>query len=146
MSAYNIRLLPGKISQRLLLVLAVLPAAVVATTGMTLPQALLAALPLLLFYWQWYALFQQQKQCFMLTLSDTGELHWFGASLPAGQLRRSGLVSQHLLRLCWDSGADKRQYYKWIWADQCTDEEFRTLARVLNQRNWPSEDSEKAGR
>nr|WP_306660303.1 protein YgfX [Rheinheimera maricola] len=124
------------------MLLAALPACLVATTSMSSMHALLAAVPLLLFYWRWYALYYQQQQHLMLTLSDTGELYWFGAALPSGQLQRVGLVSQYLLRLRWYSAPDQRCYDKWVWADQCTDDAFRTLARVLNQRNWPSERNE----
>ena len=141
MSASDFCLKPGKTRGYLLLALASLPAAVVSTTALTLEQLAMAALPLVWFYWYWYRVWQHHKQPLLFSLSDNGELHWTATALPSGRLYRGGLVSQWVLKLNWRSSAGNQQFEKWIFPDQCSAEQYRALARALNQHNWPSQDN-----
>jgi len=121
-----------------MLLLAALPVLVLAVVPLNGGGVMLAAVLLPLFYWHWYGVLQQLRQSAALTITDSGQLHWFNISLPNGRLLPGGLVSQHMLRLQWQADTGERCYRKWIFADQCSELQFRALARAISQQNWQS--------
>lgn len=139
MSAYNISLSASRLCQRGMLLLAALPVAVLAVTPLGITGFIVAVLVLLLFYWHWYAVLQQLQQSDALTLTDNTQIFWFNSNLPPGRLVSGGLVSQHMLRLQWQPETGQRCYRKWIFADQCSEPQFRALARAISQQNWQSD-------
>jgi hypothetical protein len=137
-SAYNLSLSASRWCQRGMMLLAALPVLVLAVTPLGGTGVMLVALVLLLFYWHWYGVLQQLQQSAALTITDNSQLHWFNSALPPGRLLPGGLVSQHMLRLQWQADTDQRCYRKWIFADQCSEAQFRALARAISQQNWQS--------
>ncbi|MDR6981524.1 hypothetical protein J2X32_000132 [Rheinheimera pacifica] len=138
MSAYNLSLSASRLCQRGMLLLAALPVLVLAVTPLGVTGVILVAVVLPLFYWHWYGVLQQLQQSAALTLTDNSQLRWFNSNLPPGRLLPGGLVSQHMLRLQWQADTDQRCYRKWIFADQCSEPQFRALARAISQQNWQS--------
>ncbi|MGP9800302.1 protein YgfX [Rheinheimera sp. NSM] len=120
------------------MILALMPAFVLALTPMPLLWWFGVAPLLAGFYWLCYGQWQALQQSAALALQADGQLRWFGTALPPGKLSDAGLISQHAIRLCWRGETDKRHYQRWIFADQCPEADFRALARVINQRNWQS--------
>ncbi|WP_215396482.1 protein YgfX [Rheinheimera oceanensis] len=121
-----------------MLLLAAWPVPVLAVTPLGITGVVLVAVVLPLFYWHWYGVLQQLQQNAALTITDNSQLHWFNSNLPPGRLLPGGLVSQHMLRLQWQADTDQRCYRKWIFADQCSEMQFRALARAISQQNWQS--------
>ncbi len=119
------------------MLLALLPLLVMAFTPAPWPALLLLALLCLWFYSSWYRMFLASRAEQRLTLQQD-RLHWFTPAQGAATLCRGGLVSQHMLKLCWLSDTDQRPQQRWLFADQCSDSEFRALARAINQCNWQS--------
>ena len=139
MSAYNFSLAPSRWCQRGMLLLAAWPVPVLAVTPLGAAGVVLVAVLLPLFYWHWYGVLQQLRySSATLTITDNSQLHWFNSNLPPGRLLPGGLVSQHMLRLQWQADTDQRCYRKWIFADQCSEMQFRALARAISQQNWKS--------
>lgn len=138
MSAYNVSLSASRWCQRGMLLLAIVPVLTLAITPLGGAGVILVAVSLPLFYWYWYGVLQQLRHGASLTITDNSQLSWFNSALPAGRLLPGGLVSQHMLRLQWQADSDKRCHRKWIMADQCSEPQFRTLARAISQQNWQS--------
>ncbi|MBU1310704.1 MAG: hypothetical protein KKE30_14380 [Gammaproteobacteria bacterium] len=136
MSAFNICLKPSRWYQAGLLLLAVLPVLIMALTPAPWPVLLLLAALCLWFYSSWYARFQASHATAQLTLQQD-RLHWFVPALGSATLCQGGVVSQHMLKLCWRQDNSQHPAQLWVFADQCSDSEFRALARAVNQCNWP---------
>ena len=136
MSAFNVVLTPSRYARLGLLLLALLPVLVLATHP--LEGGWRYALLMLSFgyYWQCYSQFSQLEQSTIFTLTAQGRLQSANASLPSGQLIAGGLVSQYVLKLCWRCDDGDVVHQRWIFADQCTDTEYRALARLVNQTHW----------
>ncbi len=115
--------------------LAMLPPLIMALTPAPWPALLLFALLCLWFYTRWYQVFVASQQPQQLTLQQN-TLHWFAPPDGSSTLCRGGLVSQHALKLCWLSANGQQRRQRWVFADQCSDTEFRALARAVNQCNW----------
>lgn len=133
MSAYNIYLKPSHAYRGLLLLLALVPLLIMALTPAPLAVLVVLLLLCLWFYSAWYRLFAASHNSAYFTLVQDC-LHWQTPCYGQTQLCRGGLVSQQVLRLNWQAGGKIQQ--RWVFADQCSDEAFRALARAINQRNW----------
>lgn len=149
MSAFNISLRPSRCYLALLLGLASLPLLLMAVTPLSVPALCLLALLCALFYYLWYDSLRQSRRSTMLTL-DGEILHCFTQatqqsaqqtehkSVQQYRLMPGGLVSQVALRLSRQSLSDNKQSQFWLFADQCAPEQYRALARAVNQLNWQS--------
>jgi len=134
-SAFNIRLKPSVFAQTGMALLALVPPLVLAVSPVTGQWLFLLVLLAFIYYWQWYSHFAQLRQSQQLTLTDSGQLHWFSPHNRSGQLIAGGLVAQYFVRLNWCDSAGKRRH-SWVFADQCDELQYRTLARLVNQSNW----------
>jgi len=137
-SAFNISLSASRYCLRGMFLLAALPVLALAVTPLGVSGVILVALVVPLFYWHWYKMWQQLHHGVALTVTDNSQVHWFNSALPAGRLLPGGVVSQHMLRLQWQAEPEQRCYRKWIFADQCSEAQFRALARAISQQNWQS--------
>jgi len=118
-----------------LVLLALLPLPIMAVTPAPWPALLLLVLLCLWFYASWYRIFVASLKLQRLTLHQD-KLHWFVPAHGSATLCRGGLVSQHMLKLCWLTDNGQGLMQRWVFADQCSDSEFRALARAVNQCNW----------
>lgn len=159
MSAFNLQLKPSSAARKALLALSLLPALQLWLMPVQGLWWWLLALALPLYFWQGYQLFMQLGVTEQLVIAPDNQLHWFtavpGLSVqhkPAqiaarhGQLLPGGRVSEWFIQLCWQQQTslhsqlqpqrDPKRRYSWIVADQCSEAEFRTLARIVTQLNW----------
>ncbi len=96
--------------------------------------------------WPWlffcfYQLLQQWQQpvkARLLFLSEKGELKWWQDELPAGQLLASSLVSQFGIWMRWQD-TEQRPQQLWLYRDNLSEEDFRSLARVCQTVKWPQQ-------
>ncbi|HEX5793500.1 MAG TPA: protein YgfX [Rheinheimera sp.] len=137
MSAFNFSLQPSGYARTGFLLLAIMPPLLLAFSPITGGWLYLLALLAFVYYWQWYGSFVQLQQSAMLTLTGEGDLHWFGKENLAGQLVSGSLISQYAIKLCWRDKTNQL-HQRWIFVDQCSESQLRTLARVINQHNWSS--------
>jgi hypothetical protein len=135
-SASNYTLQPSRYVRTGMLLLALMPSLVLAFTPLSVGWLLLLLPALLLYYWQWYLNWSELNQRVMLTLNSDGALHWFGDAPARGQLANGGLVSQFAIKLRWHRQSDRLDCQRWIFADQCSAQQFSALARAINQHNW----------
>ncbi|OGO78573.1 MAG: hypothetical protein A2203_12940, partial [Chromatiales bacterium RIFOXYA1_FULL_46_5] len=93
--------------------------------------------------WPWlffcfYQLLQQWQQpvkARLLFLSEKGQLKWWQDELPAGQLSAESLVSQLGIWLRWQD-TEQRPQQLWLYRDNLSEENFRSLARVCQTVKW----------
>lgn len=93
--------------------------------------------------WPWlffcfYQLLQQWQQpvkARLLFLSEKGQLKWWQDELPAGQLSAESLVSQLGIWLRWQD-TELRPQQLWLYRDNLSEENFRSLARVCQTVKW----------
>ncbi|MCC5826345.1 protein YgfX [Alkalimonas sp.] len=125
------------------LLLVLLAAALVQSLLLPL-QGLWLALFLLIWFafaWIWWQSWQQAEPSHTLLLGDMGEVRWLPADRPSGVLLAKSLVLPWAIWLCWRTAPDKKapagrlQQY-WLLADQCSDADFRALARAIRQCRW----------
>jgi hypothetical protein len=100
-SAFNIRLKPSVWAQAGMVLLALMPPLVLAVSPVTGQWLFLLVSLAFIYYWQWYSHFAQLRQSQQLTLTDSGQLHWFSPHNRFGQLIAGGLVAQYFVRLRW---------------------------------------------
>ena len=115
------------------MLLALVPLLIMALTPAPLPVLVLLLLLCLWFYSSWYRLYIASHAAAQFSLSEL-QLHWRAPCYGQTPLCHGGLVSQQALRLHWLANGKLQQ--RWVFADQCTADEFRALARAINQRNW----------
>ena len=141
MSAFNIQLKPSRSYLALMCGLAALPLVLLAVTPLSAAALCLLAVLCAGFYALWYDSVRQSRRLNTLTL-DGELLHWFTPatqkSVQQYRLLPGGLVSQVALRLCRQSVSDNQPSQFWVFADQCPPEQYRALARAINQLNWQS--------
>ncbi|MCH8536299.1 MAG: hypothetical protein LAT66_00890 [Alkalimonas sp.] len=86
----------------------------------------------------WWQQWSVQHRPQSLLIGEQGELRWLPGDTPAGQLQADSLVLEWAIRLHWRT-APSRSFPKgellqrWIFADQCNDDDFRALARSIRQ-------------
>ena len=147
MSAFNLQLKPSRAPCWALLALSLLPA---VQLGLMPVQSngwwlLLVVLPL--YFWQCHRWFGQPGSTKHLVIAADNQLHWFApeqgmSGKPAlaqhGLLQPGGRVSEWFIQLCWQqqTAAKPQRRYCWILADQCSEAEYRALARIVTQLNW----------
>ena len=161
MSAFNLQLKPSPAARKALLALSLLPALQLWLMPVQGLWWWLLALSLPLYFWQGYQLFMQLGVTEQLVIAPDNQLHWFTAEQrqadqhkavqqktaqqePAqqaarhGQLLPGGRVSEWFIQLCWQqhTPSKPKRCYCWIVADQCSEAEYRTLARIVTQLNW----------
>lgn len=123
-----------------LVAVAGLPVLILSVVPLAGGALLFMAALLLLFYWHWYQVLQRPSTATGLVLTDTGELHWLPShAAKPGKLLAGGLISAFAIQLRYQA-ADGKIHRCWILADQCRASDFRTLARYVNQANWPATD------
>lgn len=135
MSEFNLCLQPSRLAQRLLWLALPLPLLVLLANPVPVATWLILAPLLLLYYLTWLKGLRRQPNQ-LATLSVEGDLHWFTPIKDTGRVKQGGLVSQYILRLNWYSDNQQQGQQQWIFYDQCQPEQFRALARLINQTNW----------
>lgn len=96
---------------------------------------------LVLWPWLFFCFYQLLRQwqepvkARLLFLSEKGELKWWQDELPAGQLSAESLVSQLGIWLRWQD-TEKRPQQLWLYRDNLSEENFRSLARVCQSVKW----------
>lgn len=135
MSGSSLALKPSSLRRYLLLALLLGSILVFAATPLPLIWRLVF-LPLWgVFFWYWLRLWQQTVIARVLFISDDNKLHWLDGYLPAGVLCRSGVVGQYASLLCWlDEQSGKKQQV-WLFYDQFSEADYRTLARCILKAN-----------
>ncbi|MCC5851713.1 MAG: hypothetical protein JJU30_02705 [Alkalimonas sp.] len=93
------------------------------------------------FGWCWWGCWQQQEAACTLLLGEQGELRWLPAGRAAGSLQQDSLVLPWAILLRWrglpEKGHPRGQLHRyWLLADQCSDDDFRALARAIRQCRW----------
>ncbi|MEE2000929.1 hypothetical protein QWY20_05645 [Alkalimonas sp. MEB108] len=93
------------------------------------------------FAWLWWQSWQQTEPPQTLLLGEAGELRWLPALRPSGVLLGSSLVLPWATLLCWRTLPDKAApaghlHYYWLMADQCSDEDYRAVARAIRACRW----------
>ncbi|MEN3157565.1 protein YgfX [Alkalimonas sp. NCh-2] len=93
------------------------------------------------FAWCWWQSWHRPEPSVTLLLGEAGEVRWLPACRPAGVLTAHSLLSPWAILLCWQSAPDKaspqgRTHRCWVLADQCSDADFRAIARVIRQCRW----------
>lgn len=136
MSAYNIVIRPSRYAKAALILLAFMPALVLAFSPLTEFWLYIVAVASFTYYWQWFAQFQRLTVTATLALNLDGGLQWFGKIAGSGNLSAGGLICPYALKLCWLDNLHHRLHQRWVFVDQCSDEQFRALARAINQCNW----------
>jgi hypothetical protein len=92
-----------------------------------------------LFAGVWWQQWSERQTQVSLLIGEQGELRWLQCDIPAGQLQADSLILEWAIRLHWRT-APSRSYpagqlqQRWIFADQCSDDDFRALARSIRQR------------
>lgn len=138
MFEYSLALSPSRWRRYLLLLpllLAVYPALLLPSSGLWLWGYLLLLLIFALHWWQQWQLRHTHES---LLIGEQGELRWLQSKAPAGQLQADSLVLEWAIRLHWRTSASRRfprgqLLQRWIFADQCSDDDFRALARSIRQ-------------
>lgn len=125
-----------------MVLLALMPPLVLAVSPLSGAWLFLLAALAFIYYWLWYNSLAQLRQSTLLTLTDDGQLHWFGHYRHSGQLTGGGLVAQYVIRLRWRDSTGKCGQC-WVFADQCNEAQYRALARVVNQSNWSPKGPDK---
>lgn len=136
MSAYNIVIRPSSYAKTALILLAFTPALVLAFSPLTGFWLYILAVVSFSYYWQWFAQFQRLTVTATLALNLDGSVQWFGKVAGSGNLSAGGLICPYALKLCWRDNLHNRLHQRWVFADQCSDQQFRALARAINQCNW----------
>lgn len=123
-----------------------LPLMLLFASPLTGRWLILLAPCLLLFYWGWCTLLQQLKlpataslywqMSTQFPLGQRYQLQWFTPKNMAGELIAGGLISTTMLRLDWRCQQSQQRCRRWVFADQCTPEQYRALARAIAQCNW----------
>lgn len=96
---------------------------------------------LLLWPWLFFCFYQLLRQwqqpvkARLLFLGEKGELKWWHDELPAGQMSATSLVSQFGIWLRWQD-AEQRLQQLWLYRDNLSEEDFRSLARVCQTVKW----------
>jgi hypothetical protein len=96
---------------------------------------------LLLWPWLFFCFYQLLRQwqqpvkARLLFLGEKGELKWWQDELPAGQMSATSLVSQFGIWLRWQD-AEQRLQQLWLYRDNLSEEDFRSLARVCQTVKW----------
>lgn len=137
MSASDIQLNPSRYAKALLGVAAILPLLIMATVALSAMWQLAMLPVLLLFYWQWWVMWQQLQTAASFTLTTQGELH-FVAPYRKVQLT-GGLICNQAVLLRGNMAGSETSFQYWVFADQCSDMQFRALARAINQCNWQAQ-------
>jgi hypothetical protein len=110
----------------------------VATVLLFLPLDMLLAwtlVPIVVYLCYWLALQQQAPmRTTLLLLNEQQQLRWFPEQ-GHGLLLRQSLVCDLGVWLYWqDDGGRVRQ--QWLFADNFTETDFRTLARAIQTLRW----------
>lgn len=96
---------------------------------------------LLLWPWLFFCFYQLLRQwqqpvkARLLFLGEKGELKWWHDELPAGQMSATSLVSQFGIWLRWQD-AEQQLQQLWLYRDNLSEEDFRSLARVCQTVKW----------
>ena len=93
------------------------------------------------FAWFWWHSWQLAEPPQTLLLGEAGEVRWLPGRRPSGELLGSSLVLPWAILLCWRTAPDKAApgghlHYYWLLADQCSDEDYRALARAIRACRW----------
>lgn len=96
---------------------------------------------LMLFTHNWWQQWCRWHQVETLLIGEQGELRWLQSDSVAGQLQVTSLVTEWVICLRWRTAPDRscpggKQQERWLFADQCSDDDFRALARSIRQRRW----------
>lgn len=135
MSGSSLVLKPSKWRCRALLLAAALLALLFLLLPLTAERYLPAWLVLTAWFYLLWQLAQQPLTATMLQLNTKGELRWFAANLPAGQLQPDCLLSRYALQLSWRD-QDGKSWRRWLFADQLSDADYRALARQIRMLQW----------
>lgn len=135
----SVAIWPSRWRQYLLiapLLLAVSLALLLPSSGLWLWSYLVLLALFACFWWQQWSELQISQS---LLIGEQGELRWLQGDTPAGQLQADSLVLEWAIRLHWRT-APSRVYprghmqQRWLFADQCSDDDFRAIARSIRQR------------
>ena len=121
-------------AKTLMLALLLMPLLIMATVPLSGVWLLAMFAVLVLFYWQWWTQFQRLDNTESFTLTAKGELR-FVSPYRLVQLT-GGLVSHQAILLRGNTEGSDSVFSRWVFADQCSDTQFRALARAVNQCNW----------
>ena len=141
MFAYSLAIQPSRWRRYLLftpLLLALSVALLLPSAGIWLWSYLLL---LSLFAYYWWQHWSDRQTPVTLLLGEQGELRWLQCDTAAGQLQADSLVLEWAIRLQWRTEPSRlcphgQLQQRWIFADQCSDDDFRALARSIRQRRW----------
>lgn len=121
-------------AKTLMLALLLMPLLIMATVPLSPIWLLAMSAVLLLFYWQWWGQFQRLAKTESFTLTAKGELHFVS---PYRLVKLTGgLVSTQAILLRGNIDSRNTSFQYWVFADQCSDAQFRALARAVNQCSW----------
>lgn len=135
MSGSSLALKPSHWRRRALLSAAVLLTLLFLVLPLTAERYLLAWLVLTAWFYLLWQLALQPLAATMLQLSTDGELRWFAASLPSGQLQSDCLLSRYAVQLSWRDN-DGKIWRRWLFADQFSESDYRALARQIRMLQW----------
>ena len=121
-------------AKTLMLALLLMPLLIMASVPLRGLWLLAMFAVLVLFYWQWGTQFQCLDNTESFTLTTKGQLH-FVSPYRLVQLT-GGLVSNKAILLRGTAEGSNSVFSRWVLADQCSDTQFRALARAVNQCSW----------
>ncbi|WP_237709359.1 protein YgfX [Alishewanella jeotgali] len=133
MSGYSLALNTSLLRRRLLLA----AGAALALLYLLLPLQGSSYLLAWLSLTAWFYLLWSSKaaSASALLLDAEGGLRWLDSTLSAGSWRPGSVISRYATLLCWTDTQGRRQQ-QWLFADQFSAADYRSLARWLYTQRW----------